>query len=272
MPLLTGLEFASTALFVRYRATSAPQDLEIDIQTGGLAGEPTASLSLARVLDSINAGGAGGAEFAPWTGSAERMSGPSHADDAIGPSYQWILRVAGVAPLFLRNVVEQLRDVGMLQPVHSMRIHGSAPLDESELSVREDRVRRWLDDPLAYVGEWPQADFPIALRRARGATLRVALGTRITLDLRDQLEELVIRWLVSISRYVSDPGLREESGLEVLIHPSQILPSFGVGRAEMRAKCEEFPYTRGPSRAILQNMLIRFHRTVAPIVEVEIGL
>jgi hypothetical protein len=272
MPLLTGLDFAANALVVSYRAQEQPQDLEIDIETTGVAGEPTASILLNSVITSINAGAAGGVHFAPWLSSAEHLTGPWHADDAVGPAYRWTLRVAAVAPLFIRSIVERLRGVGFTENVRFMRILGSAALDSSELSVRENQVRSWLDDPSAYQGAWPHAEFPLTVRRSRGATLRVELATRITPELRDQLETLYLLWLNSVTSYVSDPGFLEEGNREVIFNPHKMFPATGVGKTEFRAASEEFLHTRGPARAVLCNMLGRFHRTVSPIVEAEIGL
>jgi hypothetical protein len=117
-----------------------------------------------------------------------------------------VLRIAGVAPKFMRTVVEELRVAGMDQPVTSMQVVGSLPLDPTAMSVREGQVKAWLDDPTAYLEPWPNPQ----------------------------------------------------------------LPSFGSSKSEFRAAYPVFDYARAPARAILSNMLVRFHERVVPLVAAEV--
>ncbi|WP_437305818.1 hypothetical protein [Sorangium sp. So ce388] len=264
MPLLNHLDFTRDALALSYRASASPQEMSIIVETGGAAGYPVSPTLIRDVMASINAGAAGGAEFHPTAGSCEIL------DDCrtpLGPRYAWTLRVAGVAPLFMRILVEKLRAVGWDEPVTSMRIAGSLPPDESALSVREPRVRAWLDDPGAYPAAWPETPFALLRRPAAGASLRAVPASPITPAVSGALESLCVGWLNAVSEYVDTDG-----DYVPVEFDAKYLPAFGRTRTEFRAAYQRFRHTRVPARAALVNMLVRFHHAVAPLIEVEIGL
>ncbi|WP_437683368.1 hypothetical protein [Sorangium sp. So ce131] len=267
MPVLYDMEFAAGGLLVAYRASPEPQELLIEVATEGTAEFPMSVASLRALIEAINRGAAGGAVFDPLLGAAERVAGPWDDGGVLGPSYRWTLRVAGVAPLFLRNMVEELRRAGADRPVTRMSLLGSLPLDGSAMSVREGLVRSWLDDRSTYLEAWPHREFPVNVEPAdHVANLRVELAAAITPAIRSELEATSVWWLNCIRNYVS------EDGLEVVMNPSKTLPMFGSSRTEFRAHYAEFLYKRAPARAILENLLYRFHRTVAPIARVALHL
>ena len=83
----------------------------------------------------------------------------------------------------------------------------------------------------------------------------------------DTLRTLAISWVNFTSEYLA------EHGEHVRVDPGwKLLPSFGLGKREISARYREFPRKRLASRAVIVNMLARFHKTVAPIAEVEVGL
>jgi hypothetical protein len=270
MPLIPGLDFASRALRVSYCASAAPQELVIDVTAAAAPVAPFAGWSMQAVCAAINLGAAGGAVFPPAAGVAELVSGPWTELDGAGPSYSWVLRVASVDPRFIRNMVEELRRSGFDQQVTWMSIQGALPLDGTSMSVREAEVRAWLDDPDAYPGTWPA--LPFAVRQGdRGASglvghLRVAATSAIDVATRTRLEELSVHWLNSIRNVPSVYG-----GL-VDFDPNRMLPHFAQSKTELRAQFPELPQLPAPSRAMLANMLARFHETVLPLAEVELPL
>ncbi|WP_437581419.1 hypothetical protein [Sorangium sp. So ce887] len=267
MPVLYDMEFAAGGLLVAYRASAEPQELTIEVETAGTAEFPMSVASLRALIEAINRGAAGGAVFDPLLGAAERIDGPWEAEGVLGPAYRWRLRVAGVAPLFLRNVVEELRRAGADHPVTRMSLVGTLPLDGGELSVREGLVRSWLDDRSTYLEAWPHREFPVDVEPTdHVANLRVELAASITPGIRVELEAMSVWWLNFIRNYVS------EDGLEVIMNPSKTLPTFGSSRTEFRAHYAELPYKRAPARALLENLLYRFHRRVAPIARVALKL
>jgi hypothetical protein len=266
--LLSHLDFAKDSLWVRYRASAEPQRLDIDIRTAGPVPVEFGRVYLRRVLDIVNFGAAGGSLFDPLLSSARLLSGPPEGA-ALGPDYRWSIKIAGVAPVALRTFVEQLRSSGgLLQPVTSMALQGSLPPDGGLLSATEDDVRAWLRDPDAYVDVWPAPGFPVLPRAIEsGATLRIALADEITPPIAEALRTLAVAWVNVTSEYVAEWGQ-----LAVISPAWKFLPSFGMGRRELSARYHEFPRRRAPSRAAIVNMLARFHRTIAPIVEAEVGL
>ncbi|MEJ7728291.1 MAG: hypothetical protein WKG00_03670 [Polyangiaceae bacterium] len=270
MPLIPGLDFASRALRVSYCASTAPQEVVIDVTVAAAPVAPFAGWSMQAVCAAINLGAAGGAVFSPAAGAVERLSGPWSELEGAGASYSWVLRVASVDPLFIRNMVEELRRSGFDRQVTWMSIQGSLPLDGTSMSVREGEVRAWLDDPNAYPGTWPA--LPFAVRQGdRGASglvghLRVGAAAAIDVATRTRLEELSVHWLNCLRNVPSVYG-----GL-VDFDPNRMLPHFAQGKTEFRARFPELPYLPAPSRAALTNMLARFHETVLPLTEVELPL
>ncbi|XXX80859.1 hypothetical protein WMF30_19065 [Sorangium sp. So ce134] len=260
MPLLPGLEFTQQNLRVAYRASADPQEVTIDVVTAAASRSPVAPVILRKLLDAVQRGSAGGHRFPPAAGAAEILD--ESADR--GPSYRWKVRLAAVDPLFLRTMVEELRLSTPGAPTLRMHILGALPLDDSPLSIREDAVKAWLDDPRAYLREWPAPGFPI-VDRGDWAMWRVRLHDRITPDVRRKLDLVALGWFNDVWTYVHDTGQPEEQRAD------QGLPRCGSGKLEFSAAYHRFYFARRPSRARLVNALTRFHQTVAPIAAAEIS-
>jgi hypothetical protein len=270
--VLSDLDFTKNNLRIRYRASAEPQELDVDIRTRGIIPIDFAGVALRRIMDIVTFGAAGSSVFAPSVGAAKVLSGPPLAPIGLpsyGPDYHWTLEVAGIAPVTFRTFVEQLRiSGGYLVPVESLSLTGSLPLGDTPLSITEQQVKSWLDDPKAYAEEWPAPGFTV-LRGdvAEGATLRILLADEITAELSEALKTICLAWVNVTSEYVS------ESGDLVRVLPDlKDLPLFGLGKRELSARYRAFPRRRAPSRAVIVNMLERFHQTVAKIVEVEVGI
>jgi hypothetical protein len=261
MPILDNLDFTRSDLHVAYRASLDPQIVTFSVSTGGATSFPYAQLLIRKLLASVNAGSAGGARFPPIAGSAVIVD---ESAAPCGPDYWWKVRLAGADPLFLRTVVEELRAAGLRYPVTSMQIQGSIPLDDTELSVREADVRRWLDDPKAYLEQWPDPGFPL-VNAGRWAMFRVRLAQPITPDLRRKLDLLALGWLNDVSTYVWDTGECEAGVID------RSMPRCGSGKVEFSAAYRDFYFSINPSRARLVNALSRFHTTIAPIDVAEIA-
>ncbi|WP_437961324.1 hypothetical protein WME76_17915 [Sorangium sp. So ce119] len=251
-----------------YRASPEPQELSVDVTVAGVPETQLAHFMMRTLLDAINGGAAGGSLFHPAAGSAALLRGP--LDEApTGSSYAWVVRVAAVAPVFLRTCVDQLALCGAGKPVTSLTFRGSVPLDGSPLSITDRQVRAMLTDPTAYVDAWPAPGFPVR-DGDRGAddveaTLRLEMGSRITSPVRARLEDLAIGWINVVHRYA------DNHGRYVTFNPQKTLPRFGQSKTEFRAYYPEFRWASGPARAAMINMLTRFHHEVAPIAAAEIG-
>ncbi len=261
MPLLSGLDFAQSNLHVAYRASLDPQIVTISLSTGGIAAFPYAQALLRKLLTSVNSGSAGGTRFPPTAGSAIVVD---QSPDPCGPNYTWRVRLAAADPLFLRTVVEELRAAGLEHPVTSLQIVGSLPLDSTDLSVREQDVKRWIEDPHAYLGQWYDPGFPI-VDRGRWAMFRIQLGQPISSDLRRKLDLVALGWLNDVSSYVWDTGEPEAGRIE------RCMPRCGSGKVEFSAAYRDFYFSTTPARARLINALSRFHTTIAPIEVAEIS-
>jgi len=267
MPLVNRLDFVQHGLSVAYRASPDPQELYVDvIAEGPPRAGPMAHWCIEAVIDTINAGGAGGAIFSPGYGFAALRSGPTTPAEASGERYVWMLTVRGVAPLFMRNIVEEMRRAGMDRPIRAMAIAGSLPLNDSAASVTEAQVRAWIADPTAYLEAWPQPGFPVSLAEADpGALVRVELAGPISPPLRLELERISVLWINAVRNYPSRLG-----GDVSMIDVGKVLPVFAQTRKEFRARYQEHQFLREPSQALMVNLLQRFHEQVAPIASVEI--
>jgi hypothetical protein len=267
MPLFNMDFVAAGGLLVSYRASAEPQELVVEVDASAPPEAPMAHFCARALVEAINEGGAGGADFAPSRGFAERVAGPwDGGPEAMATSYRWTLRVAGVAPLFMRNFVEELRRAGMGQPITRVLIRGALPLDDGPLSVTERTVRAWLDDSGARLPQWPgPPGFALDTSgTSRGASLRVELAAPASKEIRGLLERLSLVWLNAVRNYT------DEDGDEVFFNSPTMLPYFGHGKTEFRARWHELLYDRDPAVAMLASMLMRFHERVAPLREAEI--
>jgi len=267
LPIVPNLDFTRNDLHVAYRGSLEPQVLSIDVSLSDGDPESIAPIVIEGLIHQINTGGAGGAEFAPELGAATLLTGPSDIDEAsaAGPDYRWEMQVAAVSPRFVRTIVESMPSASASVFVRSMSIAGSLQLDESPLSVRQAEVNAWLEDPTAYLGAWPDPGFPVHhIPSPRGATLRVRLAGELTDELYFSLTELLTSWYGAVQFYADLKG----TSLGAMQPDAHI----GRTRREFRAGKLFFNHIIGPTRDMLANLLSRFHRTEAPIEEVEIGM
>lgn len=267
-PLKLGLEFVQEHLSVEYRASDKPQTLVIEAHISAIPVFPTGPLNMRWFESTIGAGGAGGAEFSPTTGSVEHVSGPLKTTDdgSRGPNYRWEMRVAGVSPLFLRNIVPSFGTIGAPGKTTFLRITGSLPLDDSPLSVREAAVIRWLDDRESFMKAWPDLGFPVKTKEgaSRAATVRVRFCQAVTKKLVEKLELTIAIWVMAIGHYPSLDFSHRGRG--------QGVTQTAKTKSEVVCTYPAFDYAREPAQAVLVNMLACFHAKVAPIAEAEITL
>lgn len=267
MPLLSGFDFLRLGFDVAYRASDEPQLLTIDVTMLDRSTKRSAPMIVKRLIELINAGAACGQMFDPRQSRAERVSGPWDGPDAFGPDFSWGVRVAGVSPLFIRTIVDQLRKCGHEQPVTTMRIRGALPLDGTPASVDRARMLEWLEKPI-YVDETPLRPFTVRFVPSAAVYFVVRRSMASSTVLDDALKHLAMRWLIATAAYVDESGravVRAKDDLE------RHLPGFHSDAVEFRAEFREFLHMADPSRAVLVNMLARLALTVAPFSEVEIG-
>lgn len=262
-PLLDGLEFVDDALFVSYRGSLESQELEIRLELESPIPSGSATPFVESIIDAIARGGAGGAHFAPSAGEVEKLDGTWRGAKSKGPSLAFTLGVRGVSPRFLRNVVEILSGVG---EVRQLAISGSLALDDTELTVREDRIRTWLSDPTAYLEEWSRPGFVVREAPSRAARVEIVCAESLGIRVRPKLKRVLEGWMPSIAHYVSKAGNAVE--------PAQVdwKPKIEFDGKHAVAVFKKFPFAKAPARAVLVNLLSRFHDTVTPIRSVTAGL
>lgn len=267
MPFLDMLEFTARDLAVAYRASAEPQILEIDVDCAQRAQMGLGPILMRGILEGVEHGAAGGAEFSPSIGEVKKLEGPEFkTPEAHGPHFHWKLEVRGAAPLFVRTIVEHLRGLGgMNNKILSMRIRGSLPLDDSPLSVREADVRRWIEDGSTYLGRFPKVPFAFKDKRApKGASVRVSLDGEVTKEIYEAFEMYVAVYGASLTDYAAQNG----KGMGMI----DVFAKLGKAKTELSARWAQFTHVRGPSTDLAANMLTRFHDKVAPIREVELAL
>jgi hypothetical protein len=268
MPLLSNLEFAKNDLIVAYRGSAEPQELTIELKTSGVAREEAAPQIIALFMGLSAFGGLGGDDFPPSASSVERISGPWDPPQSLGPHYHYVLKVAGVSPLFLRTLVEWLRWAGhKSRKTNHVSIVGSLLPDDTPLSVTETHVRAWLDDPKAYLKRWPKVPFPIKESPATGVDLRLRVGAKVDAELREKFMGYCFAWLNATQDYVTADGEEAE-----LLPPAKRFPKIGGSKSELSASFADYLNARDPAEDVLVNMLVHFHENVCPILEADISM
>lgn len=260
------LEFVPDGLSVAYRASAEPQIVRVRFVSKSPPSQNDV-LRFQSLLDAVEGGLAGGAEFAPWASKMEYGGPPSVETTALGTATLIPLKVRAVSPLFVRHMVEELRYLGGDAGIVELSIFGDLAPDGGPLSVREADVRAWLDDPNAFPGRYSSLGFPYRVdRRARGATLRVTLGEPLTSDASDWLEGAYCAWLAGIRRWVTTTGVDPEDDAV------GELPRIGVRRDEFWVWSRDLFRSRGPAADALLNALGKVHAERVKLAEVVVGL
>lgn len=267
---MSSLDFSGTALQVAYRESPEPQTLALHIKIAREPVAPYVNVAVANIVDAIQLGAAGGRVFDPRAGQARVLNGPMTDEEAVGDEHHFTLEVVGVARTFMRNVVEQLSLSGVGYPVTTISVVGSVPTDQSDRSVTTPIIQYWLANAKDYPEAWGQWPFRVidGGRHPHDdrTELRVLLDGLLTADTRQRLEELCQHWVNFIQLY------RNERGGEVQLNPHKSLPAFGQAKDELRAFFPEFLWTSQSAKAVLLNMLTRFHHEQNAILEVEVAL
>jgi hypothetical protein len=255
------LAFVHGGLHVAYRASAEPQlvDLYVELTAPDRMGR--VPILVRRLVDEINGGAAGGAQFPPAQGRARCLSGPLSAREP-GPVYRYVLDVAGVSPQFLRHLVETASAGG---DVRTLAVRGALPLDDGPLSVREAQVSAWLHQPRthmeAYAPHFPVRDLG---RQGRSGFVRAALVDGTSDDLLRAFDEVLLVFSGLLLSYGPPGGI----GRSRVVLP----PSAGRGGRVLAARWSDFSCERGPARDALVNVMSAFHARTAQIERLDVGL
>lgn len=262
------LDLADTNFDVAYRASADAQTLDIVLEYAGPAELPLAPWAVGTFVACANRGLAGSTDFAPSAGRAAFEAGPTGQGDAtpeeLGPRYAFRLVVAGVAPIFLRVLVEQLATAGHPHALRSISIVGSLLPDGGPLSIRERELQGWLEEAKAYPKAWPEPGFLVTTKPVpRGATIKVTLAGELD-SVATELEDTISTWQSALLGYRD----LARTGRGVMAPTA----TFARTRTSLHAKLDLFDHDRGPAQAALVNALSRFHTTVARITDVAIAM
>jgi hypothetical protein len=174
--------------------------------------------------------------------------------------------VSALSPAYIKNVVKRFALLGNVSnPVLSMRITGSLPLDTSPLSVSEAQVLPWLEDPRAWPAVWSAPPFEVVDHDiAGGVWLRLLFTDPTSVDTYRAFTSLLYSWCSEVAYH---PPAEEGGDPGVM----QVMPQLARNHTTLSARYREFRYLGGPARDLIINMLVRFHHEVCPVSRVELG-
>lgn len=266
----------SSNLEVRYRASSEPQILHVTVQgTPKAVWPPDYGTRVADLVEAVNAGLAGGAEFPPEMGEAEVLEGPAPGKQGVGPTFVWKLRVAGIDPHWWTVALDQLADGwnvsnelvlgNRFQPTDEyypkhVSIVGELPPDDSPLSVGTKEVIGFLHKPSAAYAVWKEIPFPV-----KETPPKVAVRVRLKVTRTDRkIEKALAR-----ATYQLGPTLEAHPDAD---YP-QLLPTIASTKSQLLLSWSDgYPRPRSLARGPILNLLRRFHLRVTPIALVELEL
>jgi hypothetical protein len=264
MPIIPFMEFAGEGLEVAFRSSSEPQKVAIDVHTEGFGRHGLMCAAVSQLARFGSWGVVTGAEYEPGSGITEIIEQPAK-EASNGPDYHWVLQVAGWSPRLIRVLVEQLRQTGSEKQVVTMRIRGELPLDSSPLSVRTEDVKRWLDDPDAYLEQWPEPGFLIEERTSKGgATIIVHQVEKPNAEQFEFYEGLIAVWKSWTTDYANIGG----TGIGRTT-PGALSKKSG---RRMKSRVPGYDHRRKPVTNLLVNILAYYHRKTAELEKVEIEL
>lgn len=269
MALAPFLAPLAQSIRVAYRGSEEPQDLYLDVVLAEPDPEALAPAQVRALVQAINVGAAGGAEFAPTAGAARLVSGATPGLEPAawdhGPTYRWILQVRAVSPRFLRSVVEILAIAASPVATAAIGIAGTLPWDGSALSVHTEQLLAWCADPAGYPARSPALPFEVREETIpRGCALRVGFAGDVGPDDVEALNERLGLWGFLTT---TCPSLARDS-----VGGRTYIDRLGVNRREYSRFIEVFDLAQEVAAAPLLNMLARFHADVAPIARVDLRM
>jgi hypothetical protein len=202
-----GLAELRGSLHVAYRASPKPQTVDIHIESAKPSLVALALINLLRMCEALSEGFGGGAEFAPWTSSAQVVRGPTGVAEpgARGPTYDWTIEAVALSPLVMRSLVERLALLGKGITATRMSIVGALPPDATAMSVDDACVQRWLDDPSARPGRWGDVGFEI-VGNPPTTSIEVELAQPRGKNLERRFRRLLSHWSASVALCTSAEG------------------------------------------------------------------
>jgi len=260
---ISWLDYVETGLHVAYRATHEPQELSIQLRLS----KPKSffEVGVGFRVSAINFGFAGDVDWDPARGSAKLLAIPKDPKKR-SEEHSYKLEVVEMAPSFVRILAATRFGMGIDgTKVESMSIAGSEKVDRSKASVREEDVRRQLEDPDAYAGRFAKLAFPVVQTRVKeGLSVRLRMGAKTTKAAEKALQERLRIFDLLVSNY---PPLEVDGGRAVATLNPAVLRS----PTELAFRYATFDVRLVAGTDALLNMLHRFSGEVSPVSEVVLG-
>lgn len=254
-------------LAVRYQASAEPQTLEVSVRMKKKYLYSLLRPEMGTLVEVMASGGASGDEFAPSSSRAKLVHGTfdAKAPGGEGPEFAWTLEVAGISPLFLRVMIDDLAaSGGSGVRADSIMITGSLAPSGDPLSVDDRKMSAWLDDPTAFPKACSQSGFPITYAPAtRGATVKLGFRNDTSPALLEKIQELLANWSLVTGTFPDAAHKRHHFGM------ADVTPKLSRKKFEIVARWNEFTFDPKPKFALLTNMLVHFHENEAALVSVE---
>lgn len=263
-------EWSDVTLVVDYVPSELPRRYLVEVEFDGPSDEINVLGVWNGLLNTINNGGAGGDTFSPLVGHATIVDGPRR-DDVPAGRYAWEIALGGVTSPFIRCLVERLR---LIQP-NRVRLISLQRKEQGSTPdmVSAKQVREWLVDVSTYPQAWPNTSYAVEVVRRRGTrpelTIELTVAGDITDEVLEGLRHMVVTWLDAVSDFVSDLDV---TGVSWPVLPSSFLgvPIFAHNRTTLRAHIRQFFHARGPSFALLRNMVECFSLRCSAISRLRI--
>lgn len=215
-------------------------------------------------MDDVLRGFAGDETFDPALGRATIVAGPERGTPV--QLHEYRLSVAHVAPKYVRFLVSERYALAFGErAITSLDVLGSRPLDDTDASVRDEDVRRWLRDPDAFAGRYRQLAFPVSERRVRsGLSVQLRMGAKVT----RKAEGALRKWLDSFELLASSfPPIEIDGGRAV----ASLHPAIQRSSSDLSFRYPFFDARLRPATDVLVNALHCFSAKVLPIREVVLG-
>lgn len=262
-------DFVQGGLSVSYVASAEPQELFVEVTLADR--DPNIGVpGRIRLLEAmINAGAAGGADFAPEAGGASVIAGPVDTLDRStwdpGPNYRFTLEVRGVSTSFIRVMASVLAMSAPPIPVTRMSIAGSRRRDDVSPFITDAQLRLWPWDGSGFPGPWVGLPFEVIRDdMPRGCAVRATFKDPLDDAAALRLHEIAAFWGALT---VGHPNMECDGPGE-----RSFSDHIGMSKSEYSRFVDVFDFEQDSSTAILLNMLARFSKESVAIDRVDLRL
>ena len=246
-----------------YRGDIGEQTLDITMsfRKPVVDGMPEAQMS--QVAKHMTMGVAGGSEFAPELSTARHELGPLQRAEGRGKSanYHWRFAVRGISARYMVHLISRMRFAAH-EDAQEMTILGSLKPDSTSASIKAAEVAAAIISHDQWAGAFASPGFRIVdVDTEKGVSIGLKTVKVIRAASVAAFSSYLGEWVDAVAMMPKVGGF----GAFQASSPS------GKDRSEMSVRYESFPIASRPARDQLVNFLIRYHQTVCPLAQVELG-